>query len=238
MQHNQAIKDNIQRVLNTIREAELRSGRVQGAVRLMAVSKFHPVSSIISAADAGQILFGENRVQEAAAKFSEVKISVPVFELHIIGSLQRNKVKTAVEIASCIQSLDRLELAECIEKHAAQANKIIHVLLEYHTGEDSKSGFTSQDDMYKTIDYVLAQCPHIRLDGFMTMAPFTSDIPLVRAAFRKLARVAQETQSRYPDVPLRELSMGMSNDYETAIEEGASMVRVGTAIFGLREYAT
>ncbi len=235
MQSSVSIKDNIQRILDNISEVELRTGRSQGAVRLMAVSKFHSVSEIISATNAGQVLFGENRVQEAVSKFSELKISAPVFELHIIGSLQRNKVKNAVEIASCIQSLDRMELAVAIEKHAAAANKIMHVLIEFHTGEDSKSGFTSVDEMYKTMDYVFTECPHIRLDGFMTMAPLSNQISVIRNSFRKLFHISEAAKRRYPNVPLPELSMGMSHDYEIAIEEGSTMVRLGTAIFGPRE---
>ena len=158
------------------------------SVRLVAVSKFHPAESVEEAFRAGQVLFGENRVQEAAAKFDELRSRGIEPELHIIGSLQRNKVKEAVRIASCIQSVDRMELLSEIEKRCVQLGKAVDVLLEIKTGEETKSGFT----------YLMA--------------------------------------AEFPGLDFGELSMGMSGDYRIAVEEGSTMVRIGTAIFGERDY--
>lgn len=227
------IKGRIFKVLDSIHEAELAAGRAEGSVRLMAVSKFHGVQAVVEAANCGQFLFGENRVQEACKKFEQVRQAVPDVELHIIGSLQRNKVKSAVLCSSCIQSVDRMELLEEIEKQASNQEKKIKVLFEFRTGEDSKSGFTSLDSLLETVEHAV-QCEHIVPRGFMTMAPFTDDELVVAASFRRLVDVQHEVHSRFPGLDLAELSMGMSNDYRIAIAEGATMVRIGTAIFGER----
>lgn len=227
------IHERIQRVRDSISEAEISAGRNLGSVRLVAVSKFHPAESVIEATSCGQFLFGENRVQEAVAKFEQVRKVVPSVELHMIGSLQRNKVKSAVTCASCIQSVDRLELLEEIEKHAARMEKRIQVLFEFHTGEDTKSGYSDTDDLLRSVEFA-AEALHIVPCGFMTMAPFTQNEKMIIDSFRKLTSVQGLVRSRFPELELTELSMGMSNDYRIAISEGATMVRIGTAIFGSR----
>lgn len=229
------IKSRLQQVLDSIREAEVKSGRESDSVSLVAVSKFHPASAVLEAVEAGQLLFGENRVQEAVEKFREVRLVAPQACLHIIGSLQRNKVKKAVGCASCIQSVDRIELVEEIEKQAANLNKEIQVLFEFHTAEDSKSGFASLDSLLPAVECA-CQAPHIIPRGFMTMAPFTDKQLEIAASFKRLVSIQQQVVSRFPSLDLRELSMGMSNDYAIAISEGATMVRIGTAIFGERVY--
>ncbi len=233
------IKDNLLEINNRIREAERKAGRKEGSVRLMAVSKFHPAEAIIQAISDGQFLFGENRVQEAMEKFPAIFDTYPQTELHIIGSLQSNKVKNAVKIASCIQSVDRIELLAHIEKHAAALNKTIKFLFEIHTAEDTKSGFESIDDIYKCLeDCSKGLYPHLVPSGFMTMAPFTEDKAAVRAAFVKARSIAEKLKSDYHNFDLSQLSMGMSGDFEIAIEEGSTLVRIGTAIFGERDYST
>ena len=202
----------------------------------MAVSKFHPASAVIQAIEAGQSVFGENRVQEASQKFEEVKKSFPNVKLRIIGQLQRNKVKEAVKIADAIDSVDRIELIEEIEKQAAKLDKQIQVLLELRTGEESKSGFESQEKIFKALKEIAERAPHIEPRGFMTMAPFTQDQSLVRAAFKKLKETQEKAQVQFSQFDLRELSMGMSGDWKIAVEEGSTMVRIGTAIFGERDY--
>lgn len=205
-------------------------------MKLVAVSKFHPASSVIEAAEAGQILFGENRVQEASEKFDEVAKKFPAAQLHIIGHLQRNKVKEAVRIASCIQSVDRAEIIDEIEKRCAEIGKEIEILFEYHTGEESKSGFESEDEIRAALkNFSNGKYPHIKVRGFMTMAPFTEDENAIRASFKKLRELSISMQSEFPQFDLEELSMGMSGDFKIAIEEGSTMVRVGTAIFGERK---
>ena len=229
------IAENLESVLNKIRAVEKRAFRVPNSVKLVAVSKFHPAESVIEAIHAGQLLFGENRVQEAAAKFDEIRVRGLEPNLHIIGSLQRNKVKEAVRIASCIESADRIELIEEIEKQAAKINKNIEILFEVHTGEDSKAGFTSVEDLENAIKLCAEQkFPHITPRGFMTMAPFTEDKDLIRKSFVTLRNLRDSFQKKYPSLDLSELSMGMSGDFEIAIEEGATIVRIGTAIFGQR----
>ena len=232
------IKDNLLEINERIRKAEEKAGRPQGSVRLMAVSKFHPAEAVIQALNNGQMLFGENRVQEAMEKFPDIFESYPQAELHIIGSLQSNKVKNAVKMASCIQSVDRIELLSHIEKHAAALNKTIKFLFEIHTAEDSKSGFDSIDDIYKCLeDCSKGLYPHLQPSGFMTMAPFTDDQAAVRGAFIKARSIAEKLKSDYHNFDLSELSMGMSGDFEIAIEEGSTLVRIGTAIFGERDYS-
>lgn len=232
-----SIKDNLNFIKEKIYETEKAAGRSQGSVKLMAVSKFHPVEAIKEAVAAGQFLFGENRVQEAFSKFPELYKECSQIELHIIGQLQTNKVKHAIEISSCIESVDRLELLQEIEKQCSKINKNIKVLFEYHTGEESKSGFTNEDELYKALDYCKnGDFKHIIPAGFMTMAPFTEDKKLVRKSFITLRNLAEKIQKDYPLFKLDELSMGMSGDFEIAIEEGSTLVRVGTAIFGQRVY--
>ena len=232
------IAENLESVLNKIRAVEKRAFRDENSVKLVAVSKFHPAESVIEALEAGQLLFGENRVQEAAAKFDEIRARGLEPNLHIIGSLQRNKVKEAVRIASCIESADRIELIEEIEKQAAKINKNIEILFEVHTGEDSKAGFTSVEDLENAIKLCAGQkFPHVTPRGFMTMAPFTEDKGLIRKSFVTLRNLRDSFQKNYPSLDLSELSMGMSGDFEVAIEEGATIVRIGTAIFGLRTYS-
>ena len=231
------IKSNLQNIHNKIRDAERAAGRKEGFVKLMAVSKFHPVEAVIQAVEAGQFLFGENRVQEAYSKFPAVFEQCSQIELHMIGQLQTNKVKHAVEIASCIESVDRLELLEEIEKQCNKLNKSIKVLFEYHTGEESKAGFTSDEKLLEALDKCKeGEYPHIIPAGFMTMAPFTDDKVLVRKSFITLRELKEKLQKEYTMFDLSELSMGMSGDFEIAIQEGSTLVRVGTAIFGERVY--
>ena len=156
----------------------------------------------------------------------------------MIGQLQSNKVKKAVEFASCIQSVDRFDLLKEIEKQCAKLNRTIDILFEIHTGEESKSGYTSEEELRKSIEACAkGEFPHIIPDGFMTMAPFTSDEILIRKSFCTLRELSEKLRRDYKELPLRELSMGMSGDFEIAIEEGSTLVRVGTAIFGERDYS-
>ncbi len=231
------IKNNIEIINEKIEKARIKSGRKDDKIKLLAVSKFHPVESVIEAINAGQTLFGENRVQEADKKFSQLYENYTNINLHLIGQLQSNKVKTAVKISKCIQSVDRIPLLELIEKQCTIQNKNIEILLEVHTGEESKSGFDSEKELYNALD-LLAQnkYPHIIPKGFMTMAPFTSDEKLIHKSFETLRKIQENSLKNYTNLELKELSMGMSNDYEIAIQEGSTIVRIGTAIFGERNY--
>ncbi len=231
------IIENLSTIKNKIHNAEIKSNRPENSVKLMAVSKFHTVEEIKKAIDAGQILFGENRVQEACQKFEELYKYNPNIELHIIGNLQLNKVKKAVKIASCIQSVDRLELIEELEKQCEKNNKNINIFFEIHTAEDSKSGYVSEEDLFESLDLISkGKFPHIKTKGLMTMAPFTNDENLIRKSFVTLKNIQQNAKLKFPNLDLEELSMGMSGDFEIAIQEGSTLVRVGTAIFGERNY--
>ncbi len=238
MSGNISIKENLQSIKNRITDAEKKSGRAQGSVKLMAVSKFHPAEAVVEAYEAGQLLFGENRVQEASEKFPPLIEQHPELSVHMIGQLQSNKVKKAVTYASCIQSVDRLELLQEIEKQCAKLDRKINILFEYHTGEESKSGYTSEAELCVSIEEcVKGSFPHIIPCGFMTMAPFTDDEKLIHKSFITLRELSEKLRPQFPELPLRELSMGMSGDFEIAIEEGSTLVRVGTAIFGERDYS-
>ncbi|WP_027727583.1 YggS family pyridoxal phosphate-dependent enzyme [Treponema sp. C6A8] len=232
------IAANLKLINDKIRDAEKRAGRPEGSVKLMAVSKFHPSEDVLSAIEAGQFLFGENRVQEAFEKFPPIIEAHPDTELHMIGVLQSNKVKNAVKVGSCIESVDRLSLLDEIEKQCAKIDKKIKVLFEFHTGEESKSGFESQEELEEALTAIKdGKYPHVIPSGFMTMAPFTEDKNRVRKSFVMLRELAQRMKEKYPDFEMNELSMGMSGDFEIAIEEGSTLVRVGTAIFGERDYS-
>ena len=226
-------------VLHDVQDCAARAGRAADSVRVLAVSKFHPQQAVLDAYGAGQRLFGENRVQEAAEKFSTLPDAVAAHcELHLIGTLHKNKVKHAVRIASCIESVDRLSLLAEIERHCAARSVALSVLFEYRTGEDSKSGFTEQAELEAALEYCAAgAAPHITPRGSMTMAPFTDDEHAIRKSFSTLRILAEKMRAHYPSLPLSELSMGMTNDYRYAIAEGSTEVRIGTAIFGEREYA-
>lgn len=235
---NMNIKSNLKTIQEKISAAEKASGRNSRDVKLMAVSKFHTVEEIKEAIDAGQLLFGENRVQEVCQKFDELFAYKPEIQLHIIGSLQTNKVKNAVKYANCIESVDRIELLNEIEKQCAKINKNIEILMELHTGEESKAGFETKEEMFTALDLIAGgKYPHITPKGFMTMAPFTENKTLIEKSFKELKKVSDEAKIKYPDFDLCELSMGMSADFELAIAQGSTMVRVGTAIFGERDYS-
>ncbi len=233
-----SIKENLENIRYKINQAEKKSGRAEGSVKLMAVSKFHPSEAVVEAFNANQLLFGENRVQEASEKFPPLIETHQEIQVHMIGQLQSNKVKKAVTFASCIQSVDRFELLQEIEKQTAKLNRTIKILFEVHTGEESKSGYESEAVLRESVEACAkGDFPHIIPCGFMTMAPFTADEQLIRKSFITLRELSEKLRSDYTNLPLTELSMGMSGDFEIAIEEGSTLVRVGTAIFGERDYS-
>ncbi len=232
---NELIKCNIEKIKNQIKEAEKASGRKEGSVKLLAVSKFHPVEAVYDAVSAGQFDFGENRVQEAFSKFPKVFQDFPNVNLHIIGQLQTNKVKKAVEIATMIESVDRLELVKEIEKQCAKIGKNIEVLFEFHTGEESKSGYKTLESLEESLEFIeQGNAPHVIPKGFMTMAPFTENKDEIRKSFALMKKTSEKMKEKFSHFDLSELSMGMTHDFEIAIQEGSTEVRVGTAIFGQR----
>ena len=214
-----------------IEEAARRSGRSPAEVRLMAVTKGFPREAAEAALAAGITLLGENRVQEAELKYAEITAS---FELHLIGHLQRNKARTASGLFSCVQSIDKEETASALESRLAERGRSMDILLELNTsGEASKSGFRSRDDLLAFLG-PLSAMPHLRLRGLMTVGPLGGDDAAVRRSFASLRKLFAEIRSSGSFKAFDTLSMGMSGDFETAIEEGSTLVRVGTALFGQR----
>lgn len=232
-----SIKENLQIIREKSYNAAVKAGRNADDIKLMAVSKFHPAESILEAVENSQFLFGENRVQEAMTKFPDIVSTHSEVNLHIIGTLQTNKVKNAITIASCIQSVDSLHLAQEIEKQCSKINKNIDVLFEIHTAEDSKSGFSDLNELYNVLSLIAEnKFEHIVPKGLMTMAPFINDEKQIRKSFIKVRKLSEKLKIDFPMFDFSELSMGMSGDFEVAIEEGSTLIRVGTAIFGERQY--
>jgi pyridoxal phosphate enzyme (YggS family) len=228
-----SIAENVARVREHVADACTRAGRSPNDVRLMAVSKTHPASAIREAFAAGVTLFGENRVQEFAAKAPE--LAGLNTEFHLIGHLQSNKAAKAAELFGAVDSVDSSKLARKLDAEGARLNKVIPVMIEINSGgELSKTGFPhgSHD-----LDELLESAPrltHLDICGLMTIPPFAAEPEETRRHFSLLKGLAMWINGRF-SVRIRELSMGMSHDYEIAIEEGSTCVRVGTAIFGERQ---
>lgn len=222
---------NYRKVLERVSEAASRCGRDPKGIKLLAASKAQNASRILQAIEAGIGLFGENYVQEAEAKREAIRDPV---EWHMIGHLQRNKVKTALEIFDLIQSLDSLELARELDREGKKRGKTVRVFLEVNLGgEESKSGI-AKDEVGSLLREV-AKLPYLRIEGLMSVPPFSENPEEMRPYFRALKELKSDLMAlNLPNVELKELSMGMTHDYPVAIEEGATLVRIGTAIFGPR----
>jgi pyridoxal phosphate enzyme (YggS family) len=213
-----------------------RAGRSAADVKLVAVTKFNTVEAVISAHNAGARCFGENRVQEAEGKFSRLAEKYPDIELHLLGHLQGNKVKKAIVIFNCVQSVDTEKIVMELSRRCKDEDTSIDILYELHTGEESKSGFSSPDLLFSAIEKT-CMLPGIRARGLMTMAPYTDDEKAIRASFRTCANAFNKARHLFSLDAFDILSMGMTNDFEIAVEEGSTMVRIGTGIFGKRVYA-
>ncbi|MCR5743633.1 MAG: YggS family pyridoxal phosphate-dependent enzyme [Lachnospiraceae bacterium] len=228
------IRENLEYIRSDIANVCASCGRDASEVTLIAVSKLKPNSDISEAIDAGQRDFGENWVQE-------LKDKIPAFpediNWHLIGHLQKNKVKYIVDKVKYIHSVDSVDLAAQIEKECVKKNCECNILLEVNVArEESKSGFFEEDLMSAVEE--IAKFSHVHIKGLMTVAPFVEDPEENRVYFRKLKHLLVDIQNKKVDnVQVDVLSMGMTNDYKIAIEEGATMVRIGTAIFGARDYS-
>jgi pyridoxal phosphate enzyme (YggS family) len=234
-----SVAENLLLIEERIQNACRRSGRKREEIRLLGVTKFHGLRAVEEAWQEGLRLFGENRVQEAAGKFAGFKDRHNGAEVHMIGSLQRNKAKLAVSLFDCIQSVDRDSLIRELGKISAGEGRSLALLLELHTGEESKSGFPGEESLFRAAEAVLS-CPNLRIQGLMTMAPFTGDEGLIRASFRRLVKARNALEARFPGGREKRcawdcLSMGMTNDFEIAVEEGSTLLRIGTGIFGGRQ---
>jgi pyridoxal phosphate enzyme (YggS family) len=224
-----AIAANLEEIRRRMAEAARRSGRDPASVRLVAVSKTYPAEAVAAAAATGQRVFGESRVQESRDKIPACPSGL---EWHFIGHLQKNKVRQALPLFPFFHSIDSTALAEAIDRIAGEAGAEAQGLLEVNvSGEETKHGFTPEE--LRAQFPALSKRPHLRIRGLMTMAPYNENPEEARPVFRALRELRDELQSTYQH-PLPELSMGMSGDFEPAIEEGATLVRVGSSIFGAR----
>ena len=211
---------------------EIRNSLPEGVV-LVAVSKFHPVEAINEAYAVGQRVFGESRVQELTAKYEQLPKDI---EWQMIGHLQTNKVRAIAPFISLIQSVDSQRLLECINREAERCGRVIDCLLEVHvTDEQSKSGWNVNELREYLRSGAIADLKNVRIRGVMGMATFTDDEAVIRADFEHIAAIKRELEPLFGE-EFNILSMGMSDDYPIAIEYGSTMVRVGSMIFGERNY--
>jgi len=230
-----SLANNLIRVQDRIAQAAARAGRDVSSVTLVAVSKTHPVEELLAVYRLGIRHFGENRVEEASIKLPAFKqaISDPTVVFHMIGHIQSRKAEEVVTLFDRVHSVDSVKLAQRLARLAA---KPLPTLLEVNvSGEDSKYGFDGarRAELFDAVE-VISQLPNLRLDGLMTMAPQVDNPEEARPVFRALRELRDEITVHYPALKLPHLSMGMTDDFEVAIEEGATLVRVGRAIFGER----
>lgn len=225
--------ENYEKVVENVKKACERSGRNFQDVTIIAVSKTKPLSDVEELLAHGITEFGENKVQEMVDKYEHV--SKPV-NWHLIGHLQTNKVKYIVDKACLIHSVDSVHLAKEIEKEAAKKDVIVKVLIEVNIAQEESKFGIREDEVYSLID-AIKDMPHVHVMGLMTIAPFVDNPEENRVYFRKMHQLLLDIKSKCIDnIDMNVLSMGMTNDYEIAVEEGATMIRVGTAIFGARNY--
>jgi len=231
-----SIAENITQIQERIAAAAIRSGRSHQEITLMGVSKTFPAESIREAHAAGLRAFGENRVQEFASKIAMLR-DLPDAQWHLIGHVQTNKAAKAAELFDAVDSVGSVRVAEKLNASAAGARKILRVLIEINIGgETAKSGLPPDSDELEQILLSAPRWENLKIQGLMTVPPYTEDPQGARLYFRQLRYLRDKIASRnLPQIGVEVLSMGMSHDFEVAIEEGATCVRVGTAIFGTRQ---
>jgi pyridoxal phosphate enzyme (YggS family) len=227
------VKENLTMVEERISRACEKANRDRSEVTLIAVSKTKPISMIEEAMDSGIIEFGENKVQELSNKYEELPKNL---HWHLIGHLQRNKVKYIIDKACLIHSVDSLRLAETISEEAVKKNVTAAILIEVNVAEEESKFGAGVDETIELVECI-AKLPNVAIQGLMTIAPFVENPEDNREFFKKLKKLSVDINTKNIDnVSMNVLSMGMTGDYEVAIEEGATLVRVGTGIFGERNY--
>jgi len=229
-----SIKENIYNIYKKIEDAAVKVGRNPEAVKVLAATKTITSDKIEEAVKAGIKIIGENKVQEAKEKIEVLKYKLPEFvSWHMIGHLQRNKAKLAVQLFDLIHSIDSLKLAEKVNKVAAEFGKVQKVLIQVKLSDEETKYGISPDEIINIIEKIY-NMENISVEGLMTMPPYFENPENVRTYFKRLRKLRDELQSKGFSLP--ELSMGMSGDFEIAVEEGATIVRIGSAIFGRRNY--
>ncbi|MFH1965787.1 MAG: YggS family pyridoxal phosphate-dependent enzyme [Acidobacteriota bacterium] len=224
------IRDSLNRINERVEKAASACGRNPEDIKVVAVSKRFPVGKIIEANDAGQVFFGENMVQEAREKAGN--LTDKNIELHLIGHLQSNKARAAVQIFDCIQTVDRARIALKLNSLAEEFERELAVLLQVNVGREIQKAGVDPDSAGELVS-IIDECRFLRLKGLMTIPPFSDDPEVSRKYFRKLRELRDALNGQRKE-PLTELSMGMSHDFEVAIQEGSTIIRVGAAIFGPR----
>lgn len=228
-----SIAENIEAIRQRIAQAAVKAGRDPEQVRLVAVSKTKPAVAIAEAFKSGQLIFGENYVQELVGKSAELPQEIC---WHFIGHLQSNKVRQIAGLVDMIHSVDRISLAHEIHRQWSALGKCCDILIQVNISKEATKSGTSSAELLDLVREV-ATLSHLRIRGLMTMPPFFDDPEAARPYFAALRELAREVEAaKIPGVEMRELSMGMSGDFEAAIAEGATLVRVGSALFGEREY--
>lgn len=231
------ITDNLLHIRERMKSAGERVGREANEITLVAVSKTKPFDMVLDALAAGQLDFGENRFEDAMTKVEEsAQRGLSQIRWHFIGTIQSRKTAQTVGPFTLVHSVDRIKIAKRLNQDAAAKNCSVSVLLQANvSGEESKHGF-APDELLKTLPEI-AELSHLQIQGLMTMAPFYSDPEQTRPVFQALRSLRDRLHKAYPMISWNHLSMGMTNDFEVAIEEGATIVRIGSAIFGERHYA-
>lgn len=226
------IAENIQSIQYLIRMAAVKSGRQPASIQLVAVSKMVQIDEVLKALASGIHCLGENRVQEAQSK--KVALAGLDFKYHLIGPLQTNKVKLAINTFDCIQTVDSLTLANRIDRLAAQQNKVVRVLIQVNIGREPQKSGVIEDQLEEFVQHII-KLEHIEIKGLMAIPPYFEKAESVRPYFCQMRNLFNQLNNlQISSLKMNTLSMGMSNDFEIAIEEGATMVRVGSAIFGGR----
>lgn len=227
------IQENLQSIYENIESIKAKYG-IKDEIKLLAVSKTHPQELIRDAYKAGQRLFGENRIQECQIKIPSLH-DLDI-EWHMVGHVQRNKAKIVASLFNWVDSIDKVETAHTLNNKLLEINKKINILLEVNTtGETSKNG-CDPEEINQLIDSIIP-LTQLTIRGFLTIGPLYSDTRSIQQSFYTLKQIYDKTQQSYKELPIDILSMGMSGDYDIAIKEGSNLIRLGTILFGQRNYA-
>lgn len=230
------IKENYERIKSDVYETAIKCGRNYEEIIILAVSKTHPVELILQAKEAGIEHFGENYAQELKEKYEKInQMNAKQPKWHFIGHLQSNKVKYIAPFIYLIHSVDSLSLAQEISRQAEKHNRKIDILIQINTSNEPQKSGCKPEEALNLIGEI-KKINNINICGLMTIGSFSDDMDLVRSEFVLLRKVFEDAKKAFPELNLKHLSMGMSNDYKIAIEEGSTIIRIGTAIFGERKY--